>query len=172
MIALLQFISLRYSVWRLPYSRSQVHGILCDACLITIHKFTVFCVMLALLQFASWQYSVWCLPYYTIKIAHCWVDKTLFSLIIRLVLKAPRLKIHRTVQSVHMWWIGSVLSIGWGSGLSQTDRLWTSVGKVFTNMIWFLLCRVELLWIKPHMCTQLAFRVQCNVQSYIFPTLF
>lgn len=59
-----------------------------------------------------------------------------------------------------------------GSGLSQTDRLWTCVGKVFTNMIWFLLCGVELIWIKPHMCTQLAFRMQCNVQSYIFLPYF
>jgi hypothetical protein len=52
-IPLLQFINSRYSVWCLPYSRSQVHGILCDACLITVHEFTVFCVTLALFQVKS-----------------------------------------------------------------------------------------------------------------------
>jgi hypothetical protein len=47
----------------MPYSRSQVHGILCDACPITFQKFTVFCVTLALFPVTSSQYSVGCLPY-------------------------------------------------------------------------------------------------------------
>jgi hypothetical protein len=51
--------------WCLSYASSQVRGILFDACLITVHMFTVFCVMFVLLQFTSSRYSVWCLPYYS-----------------------------------------------------------------------------------------------------------
>jgi hypothetical protein len=67
-LALFQITSSRYSVWCLPYSRSQVHGILCDACLITVHEFTVFCVILALFQVKSWHNSVWCLSYYNLQV--------------------------------------------------------------------------------------------------------